>query len=55
MPRYRKAIAAGLIAGLGAITTALADDLVTTQEWVTAIVAAVVAVGAVYQIPNRPV
>lgn len=52
MTAYLKAIVASLVAGLTALLTALDDDSVTAQEWVTAGIAALVALGAVYAVPN---
>lgn len=49
---YMKAIAGGLTAGLGVLFLALADNVVTGQEWVGIAQAALVTVCAVYQIPN---
>lgn len=49
---YLKAIAGGLTAGLGVLFLALADNVVTGQEWVGVAQAALVTVCAVYQIPN---
>lgn len=43
-----KAIVAGLVAGVGALGTALADSSVTAQEWTTVAVAALVAYQGVY-------
>jgi hypothetical protein len=51
---YIKAIIATLVAALGALATALTDDVVTGSEWVTVALAAVVAAGGVYGIANRP-
>ncbi len=49
---YLKALVGALIAGLGAIQTGLADGSMTSQEYVTAAIAFVVALGLVYAIPN---
>jgi hypothetical protein len=49
---YLKALAGGLSAGLGVLFLALADNVVTGQEWVGVAQAALVTVCAVYQIPN---
>lgn len=51
---YRKAILGALAAGLAALGTALADGQVTGEEWTRVAVAAVVTLGAVYAVPNRP-
>lgn len=53
---YAKAIYAGLVAGLGALATVLVGDAdfgsVTDGQWVTIVLAALVAAGGVWQIPN---
>jgi hypothetical protein len=49
---YVKAISAGALAGLGAAGTALADGVVTGQEWIGIVSAAIVAGVAVYNIRN---
>lgn len=49
---YVKAISAGALAGLGAAGTALADGVVTGQEWIGIVSAALVAGIAVYNIRN---
>ena len=52
---YAKAVIGALVAGLGALSTALTTgDNVNPQEWVGVILAAVVAFGGVYLVPNRP-
>jgi|SoiMetStandDraft_2_1073263.scaffolds.fasta_scaffold1360580_1 hypothetical protein len=52
-----KALLAALISFLGAVSTALIDDKslaeLTDGQWVTAILAGLVALGAVYGVPNR--
>jgi hypothetical protein len=47
-----KAITGGVLAGLGALGTALADGAVTPLEWVLVASAAVGIYGAVYGIPQ---
>lgn len=49
-----KAIIAFLSAGIGSLVIALDDDVLTRAEQLTALAAAIVATGFVYQIPNRP-
>ena len=49
-----KAIVGALIAGLTSIVTALDDGDITNQEWVTAVIAAAVALGVVWAVPNKP-
>lgn len=53
MQAYLKAVTAALVAGLTAIITGLDDDALNTQEWVQALVAFLVALGAVWAIPNK--
>lgn len=53
MPYYAKAIIAALVAGLTAVGTSL-DGGLTTGEILTAVVAFLVALGAVYTVPNGP-
>lgn len=56
--RGAKAVYAGLVAGLGALAAVLVGDVgftdVTAGQWVTVALAALVAGGGVYGIPNRP-
>lgn len=47
-----KALLAGAIAGAGAMTTAAADGDVTQAEGWTVALSALVALGAVYGVPN---
>jgi hypothetical protein len=48
-----KAIVGALSAALGSLSLAVVDgSFVTTQEWLTAALAGLVSLGAVYQIPN---
>lgn len=47
-----KALIAALVAGLGGIAVALDDNAISAQEWVTAAVAFLVALGAVFAVPN---
>lgn len=49
---YAKALIAGAIAGLTSYQTALLDGNVTTNEWVSVAVAALLALGAVYTVAN---
>lgn len=53
--RYWKALVAGLVAGAGALSTAAADDVISSGEvWV--IVGAVVGgLGLTWAVPNKPV
>ncbi len=54
MGKYSKAIVAALVAGLGTLGTALADDAVTSLEWVAIAGATLGALGVVWSVPNRP-
>jgi len=49
-----KAILGAVIAGLGALSTALADGSMTQLEWTTVALAAVVAYGSVYGVRQPP-
>jgi hypothetical protein len=49
-----KALIAAAIAGLTGIATGLENGHLSAQEVVTAIIALLVALGAVYQVPNGP-
>ena len=51
---YAKAIVGGLLAGLGALGTALVDNTVTPAEWVGVATATLAGLGIVYAVPNRP-
>lgn len=54
---YAKALLASLIAGLGALATALVDDKglgdVSDGQWVAVVLAFLVALGAVFAVPNQ--
>ena len=50
---YAKAIIGCVIASLGALGTALADEVVTRGEWVAVTLAGFVALGAIYGVPNK--
>jgi len=49
-----KAVIAAVVAFLTAISTALGDNSISGQEWVTALIALVIGFGAVFSIPNKP-
>lgn len=51
--RYAKAAVGALIAGLGVLGTALTDNAITPAEGIGAAVAALIALGAVWSVPNR--
>ena len=49
-----KALMAFLTAGIGSVVLALDDDVLTRGEQLTALAAAIVATGFVYQATNKP-
>lgn len=51
---YIKTVMAFLSAGIGSLVLALDDDVVSQAEALTAISAAIVATGLVYQATNKP-
>jgi hypothetical protein len=51
---YLKAVTAALVAGLGVVATGLDNDGLSGQEWVYAVIAFLVGLGAVWAVPNRP-
>lgn len=51
---YAKAVVGALVAGGGAIATALEDGAISAQEGVLAGVAFLVALGVVWAVPNAP-
>lgn len=53
MNAYVKAVVAALMAGLGAVGTALADGQVTATEWVVAASAVVAGFAAVWASPKN--
>ena len=54
MTGYLKAIVAALIAGLGALGTALLDDSIVPLEWVGIASTTLIALYGVWQVPNAP-
>lgn len=51
---YAKAVIAALVAGLSVIGASLADGgALTAQDWVSAAIAFLVALGAVFAVPNQ--
>ena len=52
MQSYLKAIVAAVVAGLGSLYQALDNGHVSGQEWVAAALATLVALGAVWGVPN---
>ena len=55
IPKVAKAIAAAATAFGASFAVAVADNGVTSGEWVTIVVATVVAFAAVWAIPNKTV
>lgn len=51
--RYAKAAVGCLVAAGGAAVTAMADDVITTSEWVTIALAGLTALGVVWAVPNK--
>jgi len=52
MDKYAKAIVGAVTAGLGALGTALADGLITGQEWVAVAATAIGALALIWGVPN---
>ena len=50
---YAKSIAAGLAGGLTTLYTALADSVVSNQEWVGVGLGVLAGLGITYIVPNR--
>lgn len=50
---YAKAIVAALTAGLGAMAAAVQDDAISSQEWITIVIAALGALGVTWAVPNK--
>lgn len=53
MAAYAKAIVGALVAALTALVAALNEGGVSAQEWAQAAIAGLVALGAVWAVPNR--
>lgn len=51
--RYWKALMAGLMAGSGAVATAMNDDVITGTEGITIAAAVVGALGLTWAVPNH--
>lgn len=51
--RYMKAIVGCLVAAGGAMVQAMADDVITTSEWVTIALAGLAALGVIWAVPNK--
>ncbi|MFD0902318.1 hypothetical protein [Actinomadura sediminis] len=52
---YAKSLVAAVVAGSGTLGTAMADDVVTTGEWVGVALAVLGALGIVAAVPNARV
>jgi hypothetical protein len=52
MSAYAKSIVGALLAFLTGIAASLDDNNVSAQEWVTAVVAALVTLAGVFAVPN---
>ena len=52
--RYWKAVVAAVVAGGGAVSTALVDDTITSGEGITIALAVAGALGLTWAVPNRP-
>lgn len=52
--QYMKAVVGALIAGLGALGTAMLNEHVTGQEWTVVAVAFLGALGVIWGVPNTP-
>ena len=50
---YAKAVLAGAVAFTGAVATGYSDGTMTAAEWWTSASAGLVALGAVFGVPNR--
>lgn len=53
MGKYAKAVIGALVAGLGILGEGLTDGSLSGQEWIAAAIAALIALGGVYVVPNR--
>lgn len=51
--KYWKAVVAAVVAGAGSLSTALADDTVTSAEGWAAGLAVAAALGLTWAVPNR--
>lgn len=52
MQTYLKAAYGSVTTGLAALAVAYADNVVTTQEWITVVIGAVGAFGVIWGVPN---
>ncbi len=53
--KYWKAVVAGVVAGAGSLSTALADDQITAAEGWAAGLAVLAAYGFTWAVPNKTV
>lgn len=51
---YAKAIVGAVGAGIASLVTALGDNTISLQEWLTAAGAVAAAFGIVYSVTNKP-
>lgn len=51
--KYAKAVVAAVVAGSGALSTALVDDSVSTGEWVFVVLAVLGGLGITAWVPNK--
>lgn len=49
---YAKALIGAVVAGLGALSVALEDGSISSQEWISIVAAFLVALGAIFAVPN---
>lgn len=54
MRTYAKALVGALVAGLSVLQQGLDADGISAQEWMAAAIAALVALGAIWAVPNAP-
>lgn len=54
MAAYAKAFTAAVVAGLTAAAAGLDDGSLSAQEWIGVAIAFLVALGAVWAVPNSP-
>lgn len=50
---YLKAIVGAVLAGLTTLATALVDDGVTAQEWISVLLSIVATFTLVFRVPNK--
>lgn len=51
---YAKAVVGGIVGGLTAAGTALADGVIEPTEWIGIVLAFIAGTGFVYAVPNKP-